>query len=97
MSNTLIPVEISLFNSSISGNRIILNWTTATEVNNSGFDIERKLENLAWVKISHLIGKGTTTEKTKYQYIDVLKELSYKGIIKYRLRQIDYDGTSSYI
>jgi hypothetical protein len=95
-SNYVVPVELSNFNSSIFQNKVTLNWTTASEVNNSGFDVERKFDNSDWTKIAFLTGSGNTTEQTNYYYIDLISDLSYRGIVKYRLRQIDFDGTSSY-
>jgi hypothetical protein len=95
-SNYVIPVELLSFTSSIFHNKVTLSWATASEINNSGFDIERKYENSNWTKIGFHVGSGTTTEHTSYQYSDVISDLTYRGYIKYRLRQVDFDGTSSY-
>src|SRR5690606_8210014 len=77
---------------------VVLNWSTATETNNSGFQIERKVRSTQstvanWVNIGFVNGKGTTTDKTFYSFKDKNER---PGTYLYRLKQIDFDGTSSY-
>jgi hypothetical protein len=91
----IIPVELSNFTSEISGNEVLLNWTTSTETNNSGFEIERQVGNRQfavgkWETIGFVPGFGTTTEPKSYSFVD---EDITSGIYKYRLKQIDFDGT----
>ncbi len=93
-----LPVEFQNFAVSVSGNNVTLNWATATETNNQGFEIERmkifKTTDLnIWKKIGYVPGYGTTTEKHEYSYVDQnpVGEKSY-----YRLKQIDFDGTYKY-
>ena len=74
----------------------MLNWSTATETNNMGFEIERKLKNQEWIRIGYLDGNGTTTEKHQYQYKDDFSVLPYEGTVLYRLKQIDFDGSYEY-
>ena len=93
---TLIPVELISFDYALNENGIRLNWVTATEKNNKCFEIDRKLENSGWVKIGIVPGSGTTTEKSYYRFTDGLKNVSLTGAIKYRLKQIDFDGTVGY-
>ena len=94
-----IPVELASFTVSISGSDVTLNWITASEINNSGFEIERRKfdEESAtltdWTKISFVEGRGTTTEISSYSYIDKNPE---RGIYNYRIKQIDFDGTFKY-
>lgn len=101
----IIPVELASFTSSVNGNSVNLNWITASEVNNSGFEIERlqdhKIERLkdppagqeGWITIGFVEGKGTTTEINHYSFFD--KGLS-PGSYHYRIKQIDFDGTFNY-
>ena len=94
----IIPVEFTSFEASVSNNDIILNWTTATETNNQGFEIQRlkdsKIEKLKeWVKISFENGNGTTTEPQTYSFID--RNMS-SGKYQYRLKQIDFNGSFEY-
>jgi FlgD Ig-like domain len=81
------------FSASTNENKISLRWETATEKNNSGFDIERSIDNETFAKIGHVQGKGTTTEKQSYSYLD---QRTAGGKFYYRLKQIDYDGKFHY-
>ncbi len=86
-----VPVELSSFTASASGNFVKLDWTTATETNNQGFEIQKKSGN-DFYTIGFVAGSGTTTEPKNYSYQD--KNLE-NGIYVYRLKQFDFDGTSS--
>jgi photosystem II stability/assembly factor-like uncharacterized protein len=100
-----IPVELTSFTASVVDNSVILNWQTATETNNSGFEIQRlqdyKIEKLSewipseqnWETIGFVPGFGTTTEIRSYSYTDA--GLS-SGTYLYRIKQIDYDGSYEY-
>ncbi|MDX1372683.1 MAG: T9SS type A sorting domain-containing protein, partial [Nitrososphaeraceae archaeon] len=77
-----------------NNNEVVLNWSTATELNNSGFSIERKNAiNEYWTEIGFVPGFGTTTEPKSYTYTD--KDVRI-GNYSYRLKQIDLDGTVEY-
>jgi len=94
----IVPVELVSFTANQNGNTIALEWKTATETNNSGFEVERlqnsKNEKLQeWETISFVHGFGTTTEPKSYSFND---EYITIGTYKYRLKQIDFDGTFSY-
>ncbi len=88
-----VPVELVSFNASVNGNDVTLNWTAATQLNNKGFEIERKSGNDQFYSVSFIKGDGTTTEQKSYSYTD--KELKV-GDYTYRLKQIDFDGTVHY-
>jgi hypothetical protein len=92
MDYDVVPVELTSFTAAVSGGNVLLNWTTATELNNQGFDIERQAEG-NWSKIGYVPGYGTTTEPRSYSFMD---ESVATGIYIYRLKQIDFDGTFSY-
>jgi hypothetical protein len=87
LSQEIVPVELTSFTSNIEQNNISLLWTTATELNNMGFELFRNGNKIAFIE-----GKGTTTETQSYSYID--KNLT-PGIYNYRLEQIDFDGSMS--
>ncbi|MCH6573842.1 MAG: T9SS type A sorting domain-containing protein [Bacteroidetes bacterium] len=88
-----IPVELLSFTASVTRNTVTLNWTTATELNNLGFEIQRlSIENV-WGKIVFVEGYGTTTETHNYSYVDA--NLT-PGKYLYRLKQIDFDGQYEY-
>jgi N-acetylneuraminic acid mutarotase len=87
-----VPVELTSFTAFIADGSVILNWSTATEVNNYGFEIERR-KNGEYYTIGFVEGKGTTTEPRQYSYID---KYSDAGIHFYRLKQMDFLGTFGY-
>ncbi|MCU0344697.1 MAG: T9SS type A sorting domain-containing protein, partial [Ignavibacterium sp.] len=93
--NPVIPVElISFLAEPINGN-VKLKWSTATELNNYGFEVERCLENRDWRIIGFLEGKGTTSEIQNYSYYDNLFGVNSEKIF-YRLKQIDFNGQFNY-
>jgi subtilisin family serine protease len=90
----MIPVELSSFTASANSNSVTLNWSTATETNNSGFSIERKTPmDERWIEAGYVPGFGTTTEIKSYSFTD---ENLQMGTYSYRLKQIDLDGTFEY-
>ena len=89
---TPVPVELVSFTASLSNNMINLSWTTATETNNAGFEIQRSVNKNNFNTIGYIEGQGTTTELTKYSFADQTEP----GHYLYRLKQIDYDGSYSY-
>jgi len=91
----IIPVELTSFAASVNENDIQLNWITATETNNQGFEILRftQSEKNSWETIGFVPGFGTSTEPHSYSFID---ENPSKGIYQYRLKQIDFDGKINY-
>ncbi len=89
---TFIPVELVSFAARAEGTGVILNWITATETNNNGFEVERQ-SGIQWERIGFVQGSGTTTEPISYSFSD--NALS-PAIYKYRLKQIDFDGSYSY-
>lgn len=92
-SNFTLPVELESFTSEINRNSVILNWTTASEVNNSGFDIERKsADSDQWTKISFVNGKGNSDQTGAYTFSERLSTGKYN----YRLKQIDFNGNSEF-
>jgi len=92
LSPGVVPVELSSFIANVSGTDVTLNWSTATETNNNGFEVQRKLEN-DFVTIGFVKGYGTTTEVQNYSFTD--SKLSV-GNYSYRLKQIDFDGSFEY-
>lgn len=95
-----VPVELTLFTGTYNGNNVSLNWSTATETNNSGFEVQRReLEKRnhfsQWQSISFVRGNGTTAEKHFYDFIDNTLNKSVPEY-QYRLKQIDFNGVFSY-
>lgn len=92
---TQVPVEMLSFTANVSDSKVRLDWSTATEKNNKGFSVERRFDD-NWAPIGFVEGHGTTTEKHSYSFTDDFTDKSYNGYVYYRLKQIDYDGTSGY-
>lgn len=90
-----LPVELVSFSADFNVGNVNLSWITATEINNSGFDVERKTEDGEWNKITFIQGNGTTTEAKHYSFSDDVRELNSSKLF-YRLKQIDFDGTFKY-
>lgn len=89
----VIPVELTSFTAAKIRTGVQLNWTTATETNNLGFDIERSSNGKEYQKIGYMKGNGTTTEKLSYSFVD---QTNMTGKQFYRLKQIDLDGRYKY-
>jgi len=92
-STNVVPVELTAFTASAIGTEVILNWSTATELNNYGFEVQRKACEGDFATISFVKGQGTTTQKNEYSFAD--KNLD-EGKYFYRLKQMDYGGQFSY-
>jgi len=84
-------VELTSFTAAVERGTVVLNWKTATEVNNYGFDIERK-STANWNKVGFVEGHGTTNAPQSYSYADNVPS----GKVVYRLKQIDRDGKFEY-
>jgi hypothetical protein len=89
---SVIPVELTSFTASLNQNDVTLNWTTATEINNQGFEIQRS-SNGQFERVGYVVGHGTTTEIQNYVFTETNLN---DGLHYYRLKQIDYDGTFEY-
>ncbi|OIP63675.1 MAG: hypothetical protein AUK34_01085 [Ignavibacteria bacterium CG2_30_36_16] len=94
-----IPVELTNFSATVSNSSVTLHWSTATETNSKGFEIERNMltnggkEISEWKKIGFVSGNGTSTELNNYSFTD--NSLA-SGNYSYRLKQIDFDGSFAY-
>ena len=88
-----LPVELSSFTSAVRGSNVELSWSTATEANNYGFDVERTPAGTqSWSKVSFVSGNGTSNVAHNYAYADNVS----MGKYSYRLKQIDRDGKFQY-
>ena len=88
--SSVTPVELASFDARVIENRIYLQWTTESESNNLGFEVEMKRgEEQLWQKVAFVKGAGTTNEPRSYSYSE---EHDRPGDIEYRLKQIDTNG-----
>ncbi len=95
---TPLPVELKQLNGFIINGKVELHWQTETEVNNYGFEIERNVRKASsfsgiWEKIGFVKGSGNSNSPKDYTFTD---ENPPSGKLKYRLKQIDNDGSFSY-
>jgi hypothetical protein len=102
MTITVIPVELSSFSAETQKNSVTLKWTTASETNNRGFEIQKSRvsewtpsgkSQSDWVTVGFVEGNGNTTERQSYIFSE--KDLKVGSYI-YRLKQVDYDGSYEY-
>ena len=103
--NQPLPVELTSFTALVQNKTVNLEWSTATEVNNYGFEIERlaisdkllansqKLNANSWSKIGFVQGHGNSNSPKEYSFEDKNPQV---GKLQYRLKQIDFDGTFEY-
>lgn len=89
--NSPLPVELTSFTSTTSSSGITLQWTTASELNNDYFSVERSEDGMSFYEIGRVNGNGTSDEVMNYTFID---RAPIAMVQYYRLHQVDYDGTS---
>jgi photosystem II stability/assembly factor-like uncharacterized protein len=89
--DNIIPVELTSFTSVINNDEVNLNWKTATETNNFGFDIERRSNETEWIKLGFVKGSGNSTTPNAYTFSD--KNTVGRSKFYYRLKQLDMNGT----
>ena len=102
LSNPILPVELVFFQATVTNdNKVLLEWLTATETNNYGFEVQRKVfsqqsavSNNEFEKIGFVTGNGNSSSTKNYSYVD--NTLSGGSQFAYRLKQIDNNGTFSY-
>ncbi len=92
--NPTLPVELTSFAAAVVGKSVKLNWHTATEINNSGFKVQRKQAGSDWQELSFVTGNGTSSMAHDYSYIDNIT--IGNGQYFYRLNQVDNNGQSTF-
>ena len=98
LNSTALPVELAAFKAETKGDVATLSWSTSSENNNLGFEIERGMitgtdnQNIAWISVGFIKGAGTTTEQKQYTFSEKLQS---PGKYCYRLKQKDFDGKVS--
>jgi len=89
-----LPVELVSFTAEVKNLSVLLKWKTESEVNNYGFDVERSVEGGKWMKVGFVQGSGNSNSPKKYFYTDT-NPIGGQAF-KYRLKQIDTDGSYEY-
>ncbi|HEX8326445.1 MAG TPA: zinc-dependent metalloprotease family protein [Hymenobacter sp.] len=91
-----LPVELTRFTAEAQGSAALLEWTTASEKNNTGFAVEASADGTTFRRVAWVAGKGNSTSPTPYQFTDGALPTYAGPTVYYRLRQIDADGTESF-
>lgn len=84
-----LPVNLLDFTASLNNNEVMVEWSTASEINNNYFKVERSIDGINFYEIDRVDGVGNSNENNYYTSID---ETPNKGLSYYRLIQVDYDG-----
>lgn len=92
-ANSQLPINLIAFEGFVENNAVRLEWSTATEKNNSRFEIERSVDGVSFEIIGNVEGNGTTFEEQFYVFED--REVA-NGRNYYRLKQVDYNGEFDY-
>ncbi|ELR71002.1 hypothetical protein C900_03132 [Fulvivirga imtechensis AK7] len=89
----VLPVELVSFNAALQSEAVLLEWATASELNNDFFTIEKTTDLENFQEVGTVKGKGTTEERNDYKFFDLNPS---QGVFYYRLKQTDFDGTFTY-
>ncbi len=91
-NTVFLPVELAFFDAHLDGRSAVLNWRTESETNNAGFEVEHAQPSNAYEVVDFVPGAGTTTEAR--DYLHIVSDLG-PGAHRFRIRQIDLDGTAT--
>lgn len=92
---SVLPVELISFKASSRDGKVLCTWSTASEMNNDYFSVERSLDGNNWAEIGNVEGAGNSSDVLSYDFIDETTLWSGSGVwgeLYYRLRQVDFDG-----
>lgn len=92
-SSAILPVKLVSFSAKTKGNTVVLNWTTAQEINSSVFEIERSVDGLNWTKAGSVSAKGNSIFTTTYSFSEILKG---GNSFSFRLKMVDADNEFEY-
>jgi hypothetical protein len=90
-TTSILPIELLSFKPQCLGNDAFIRWITASESNNSYFNIERSVNGIDFVSIAQIQGAGNSSGMIEYSYLDIQKP---DGLVYYRLKQVSFDGIS---
>lgn len=93
-ASVVLPVELFSFTATAAEENAVLNWTTVSEINNSGFYVERSFDGTSFSPIAFVNGAGNSSSTLNYSYTDLNILASYSEVY-YRLKQIDFNGAST--
>ena len=90
-----LPVELTAFAVEAQGQTARLSWSTASEKNSARFEVERSADGRSFGRIGEVAAQGNSTTAVAYSYLD-REAAQVAGLVYYRLRQVDQDGTGTY-
>jgi len=93
-----LPIELLSFDANRVNKMVYLKWSTVSEINNQGFEIERTTDLTNWDNIGFVNGAGNSNEILNYSFDDPLSDAIFKNYqhVYYRLKQVDFDGSYTY-
>ncbi len=94
-NNNPLPVTLLQFNAKLQNKDVLLNWATAAELNNRGFEVERSVDGKEFQNIGFVEGKNNSNSRADYQFNDA-SALAHSQVLYYRLKQLDFDGKYTY-
>jgi hypothetical protein len=89
--NVALPISLVKFTADKVAEKVKIQWTTATEINNEKFIVEKSIDGENFEFLAEQLGAGNSKELNQYEIIDTKP---YKGTSYYRLTQLDFDGRS---
>lgn len=95
-TQSTLPVTLANFDAAQKNGKVTLTWNTIMELNNDGFEIERRIGNGSYQKIAFIDSKAPDGNGAAYSYIFDDNTALPKGVTYYRLKQIDFDGRATY-
>jgi len=92
-----LPIELLSFEAKCEERKAQISWSTASEINNDYFSLERSFDGINWLNIARIEGAGFSSQTLNYSFSDYLPDELFADIKYYRLFQTDYDGKTKYI
>jgi hypothetical protein len=92
-----LPVTLTAFSATAKGNDVLLSWTTASEINNKGFEVERSADGRSFENVGFVKGAGNSNTKRTYALADDKAFIEAgSNVVYYRLKQVDMNGEYTY-
>jgi len=91
-----LPITLDKFDVANAQAHAELYWSTAMEINNNYFEVERSLSGLQWSSLGKVAGHGSSNEENAYHFIDSLHGIIGNTTVFYRLKQVDFNGSFTY-
>ncbi len=92
-ANNPLPIELLSYEVALKNSRVNIDWTTVTEINNDYFVVERSQDAYNFKELERVQGAGDSQSELNYAVID---RFPFEGISYYRLKQVDFDGTTTF-